>query len=248
MGTTRTAVVTGGGRGIGRAICARLAAGGASVAVLDIDPEGANRAARELCSTGATALGVVADVADKTSVHSALDRIHAELGPVEILVNNAAVSTLVPFLDLTEELWDRTIAVHLRGTFLCCQAMIPDMVRAGWGRIINLASVAALTGGGPTIGHYAAAKGGIISLTRALALEFAANGITVNVVAPGLVDTPGLRASGMPHKAIEALGKQSPAGRLGTPEDIAAACAYLVSEEASFFTGQIMSPNGGVYM
>jgi 2-hydroxycyclohexanecarboxyl-CoA dehydrogenase len=248
LGNGKNAVVTGGGSGIGRAICLRLAADGADVAVLDINRDSAQRVAQEVTALGRRAATVTVDVADAPIVGAAVERVHAELGAVQILVNCAGLGSFAPFLQMTDEHWDRTIATHLRGTFLCCRACLPDMVAAGWGRIVNIASVAGLTGGGPALAHYAAAKGGIIALTKTLALEFGRQGITANVIAPGLIDTPGLCASGINQQILDFAVKQAPIPRVGTPEDVAAACAYLVSEHAAFFTGQIMSPNGGVYM
>jgi NAD(P)-dependent dehydrogenase (short-subunit alcohol dehydrogenase family) len=139
------------------------------------------------------------------------------------------------------------LAVHLRGTFLVTQAVLPDMVAARWGRIVTLSSVGGLRGG-PQLAHYAAAKAGVIGFTKALALEVGSEGITANSVAPGLVDTPMLRGSGIPPEMLEQSRRQIPVGRLGTPEDIAAACAFLVSDAAGFMTGQIVSPNGGGWL
>jgi len=244
----KVAVVTGGGSGIGRGICLRLARDGFDVAVLDLDPARADAVTAELSSLGRRATAVSVDVADSASVASAAENVHRELGPVKVLVNCAGYGAFNPFLDMTDEQWDRMIATHLRGTFLCCRAFLPDMVAGRWGRVVNVASVAGLTGGGAAFAHYAAAKGGIIALTKALALEFGRRGITANVVAPGLVETPGLHDSGMPQEAIDFVVNQSPIPHIGTPDEVAAACAYLVSDEARYFTGQIMSPNGGVYM
>jgi 2-hydroxycyclohexanecarboxyl-CoA dehydrogenase len=244
----KNAVVTGGGSGIGRAICLRLASDGADVAVLDINHDSAQRVAREVAALGRRSVTALLDVSESPAVRAAADLVHTQLGPVQILINSAGLGSFAPFLQMTDEHWDRTIATHLRGTFLCCRVFLPDMVAAGWGRVVNVASVAGLTGGGPALAHYAAAKGGIIALTKTLALEFGRQGITANVIAPGLIDTPGLRASGINQEIIDIAVKQAPIQHVGTPEDVAAACAYLVSEQAAFFTGQIMSPNGGVYM
>jgi NAD(P)-dependent dehydrogenase (short-subunit alcohol dehydrogenase family) len=238
-------VVTGGGSGIGRSISLHLARAGASVGVLDIDGGASERTATEI---GGGALAVCADVADAEAVRAAVERVRARLGPVHILVNVAGIGAFVPLLEMRQEEWDRMIAVHLTGTFNCARAAVPDMLAAGWGRIVNTASVAGLNGGGPGLSHYAAAKGGIIAFTKALAHELGPSGITVNCIAPGLIDTPLIRQSKVSDELRAQTARSSPMRRIGVPDDIAAACAFLVSEEASFFTGQVMSPNGGRYM
>jgi NAD(P)-dependent dehydrogenase (short-subunit alcohol dehydrogenase family) len=243
---TKIAVVTGGASGIGRSICQRLARDGADVAVLDVDRDGAQRVAAEVAGLGRRGLGVEADVSSAASVAAAVGRVHGELGPVQILVNDAGIADFTPLLEMTEAQWDRMIAVHLKGTFNCTRGLLPDMVAGGWGRIVNISSVGGL-GGAPGLVHYAAAKAGIIGFTKALAVEVGARGVTVNAIAPGLIETPLLKKSGVPAAIFQVSVQQSPVGRIGRPEDIAAACAYLVSEEASFFTGQVLSPNGGGY-
>lgn len=249
MGLTgRSAVVTGGASGIGRSIALRLARDGADVAILDLDVAAAEEVARQVVSGGRRAIAAQADVASGPSVGAALDRVRGELGPIHVLVNDAGIAGFVPLLQMTEEQWDRLIAVHLKGTFNCTRALLPGMIDARWGRVVNIASVAGLNGGGPGLTHYAAAKAGIIGFTKALALEVAAFGVTVNAIAPGLVETPLLAKSGMPQEVRDRVVQQMPVRRIGTPDDIAAACAYLASEEASFFTGQVMSPNGGGYL
>lgn len=185
----RNAVVTGGGRGIGRAIALVLAAQGATVAVWDLDGTNAHETADAIGEAGGKAVAVVGDAADATAVAAAVDRTHAELGPVTILVNNAGITNYVPFPDLTEETWDRMIRINLKGPFLVTRAFVPDMLTAGHGRVVNISSSSAQTGG-PAVSHYAASKGGVIGLTKALASEFADTGITVNNVAPSLIDTP----------------------------------------------------------
>jgi len=244
----RTAVVTGGASGIGRAIALRLARDGADVGILDVDVAGAERVTREVTAIGRRALAVETDVASSTSVRAAVERVHRELAPVGILVNAAGIASFVPLLQMTEETWDRLVAVHLKGTFNCTRAVLPDMIAARWGRVVSIASVAGLNGGGPGLAHYAAAKAGIIGFTKAVALEMAGFGITVNAIAPGLIDTPLLDRSGMPREVRERIVQQMPVGRIGAPDDIAAACAYLVAEDASFVTGQVLSPNGGGYL
>jgi len=243
----RTAVVTGGASGIGRGICVRLAQRGIHVAVVDLNLPGAQRVAAEITAAGGRALAVGADVADAHSVAAAIEQVHRDLGAVHILVNDAGICEFVSLMEMSIEQWTRMIAVHLNGAFHCSRAVVPDMVAAGWGRIVNLASVAGLNGGGTGLAHYAAAKGGIIGFTKALAQELGPSGITVNAIAPGLIDTPMVRASGIPEGIIHATIQRAPVRRIGAPQDIAAACAFLVSDDAGFFTGQVMSPNGGTY-
>jgi len=241
-------VVTGGASGIGRAIVLRLARDGADVAILDVDVAGAERIAREVTANGRRALAVETDVAASAGVGGSVERVRGELAPVTLLVNAAGIASFVPLLQMTEGDWDRLIAVHLKGTFNCTRAVLPDMIAARWGRVVSIASVAGLNGGGPGLAHYAAAKAGIIGFTKAVALEMAGFGITVNAIAPGLIDTPLLDRSGMPREVRDRIVQQIPVGRIGAPDDIAAACAYLVSEDASFVTGQVLSPNGGGYL
>jgi len=243
----RNAMVTGGASGIGRAICLRLAREGTDVAVLDLDQAGGRQVADEVGALHRRAVAVEADVASAASVAAAVERVHAALGPVHILVNDAGIAGLVPLQDMSEEQWDRMIAVHLKGAFNCTRTILGDMLATGWGRIVNVSSVAGLSGA-PELVHYSAAKAGLIGFTKALAAEVGPRGITVNAIAPGLIDTPLLQRSGWPDSLTRAIIAQNPIKRIGTPEDIAAACAYLVSEEASYVTGQVLSPNGGGYL
>jgi len=191
---------------------------------------------------------VAGDVADAAAVGGAVERARAALGPIHIMINVAGIGAFVPLLEMSQAEWDRMIAVHLTGTFNCTRAAVPDMLAAGWGRIVNTASVAGLSGGGPGLSHYAAAKGGIIAFSKALAHELGPSGITVNCIAPGLIDTPLIRSSLVTAELRARAIQGAPVRRIGEPEDIAAACAFLVSDAASFFTGQVMSPNGGRYM
>jgi len=243
----RNAMVTGGASGIGRAICLRLAREGTDVAVLDLDQAGGRQVADEVGALHRRAVAVEADVASAASVAAAVERVHAALGPVHILVNDAGIAGVVPLQDMSEEQWDRMIAVHLKGAFNCTRTILGDMLATGWGRIVNVSSVAGLSGA-PELVHYSAAKAGLIGFTKALAAEVGPRGITVNAIAPGLIDTPLLQRSGWPDSLTRAIIAQNPIKRIGTPEDIAAACAYLVSEEASYVTGQVLSPNGGGYL
>jgi 2-hydroxycyclohexanecarboxyl-CoA dehydrogenase len=164
-----------------------------------------------------------------------------------VLVNNAGLDGFSPFLELSLEDWDRVLAVNLTGTFQCCQAVVPGMLEAGWGRIINISSSSA-QGGQPLMAHYVASKAGVIGLTKSLALELGPKGITVNTIPPGFIDTPMLRASeakGLLGQGVAHHEKLTPVRRVGRPEDIAATCSFLVREEASYITGQVIGVNGG---
>jgi NAD(P)-dependent dehydrogenase (short-subunit alcohol dehydrogenase family) len=243
----RTAVGTGGASGIGRAIALRLARDGAAVAVLDRDAEGAARVAAEIDAIGPRAVAVTVDVADTADVDRAVEHVHAGLGCAHVLVTAAGIAEFCPTVQLTDERWERMIAVHLGGTFKAIRAFAPDMIAEGWGRIIAIASVAGLIGG-PGLSHYSAAKAGIIALAKSVARELGPAGVTANAIAPGLVDTPLLRASQVPDAIFSRAVEMSPVRRMGTPDDIAAAAAFLASPEAGWFTGQVMSPNGGAHV
>ncbi|SEP05187.1 SDR family NAD(P)-dependent oxidoreductase [Trujillonella endophytica] len=240
----KVAVVTGGARGIGRAIALVLARHGAAVAVWDLDLAGAEEAAAEIRAAGGTAVAVGGDAAEASSVRAAAERTRAELGPVTVLVNNAGINETARFTELAEDAWDRVIRINLKGPFLVTQALVPDMLEAGWGRIVNISSSSAQTGS-PNMAHYVSSKGGVIGLTKALAMEYVAKGITVNHVPPGFIDTPLTRET---LGDVAAVAKMMPMKRAGTPEDVAHAVAYLASEEAGYVTGQTLSPNGGRYL
>jgi 2-hydroxycyclohexanecarboxyl-CoA dehydrogenase len=230
----KTAVVTGGGSGIGRAIAERLAADGYHVATLDLSPAGATFAQE-------------ADVTDRAQVDRALAAVRERLGPVTILVNAAGVDGFKRFANLDFATWQRVIDVNLNGVFHCIQAVLPDMLEAGWGRIVNISSSSAQSGQ-QFMTHYVAAKSAVNGLTKALALELGPAGITVNAVPPGFIDTPMLRraeARGLLGGTMDEHIERTPVRRAGRPEDIAAACAFLVSEEAGYITGQILGVNGG---
>jgi NAD(P)-dependent dehydrogenase (short-subunit alcohol dehydrogenase family) len=243
----RTAIVTGGGSGIGLAISERLAADGIAVAVLDRDGDAAAEAAGKIAATAGTAMGVAADVTDRAAIDAAVQQVGSTLGVPTILVNNAGLDGFSPFLALSLEAWNRVLEVNLTGTFQCCQAVLPGMVDAGWGRIVNISSSSA-QGGQPLMAHYVASKAGVIGLTKSLALEFGPKGITVNTIPPGFIDTPMLRkseAKGLLGEGVEHHEKLTPVRRVGRPEDIAATCAFLVRDEASYITGQVIGVNGG---
>jgi NAD(P)-dependent dehydrogenase (short-subunit alcohol dehydrogenase family) len=243
----RHALVTGGGSGIGRAVAQHLARDGAAVTVLDLDGGSARAVAEALVATGARAHAVVADVSDAAAVAGAVADARGALGAVHVLVGCAGIAGFAPLLEMTAAQWERMLAVHLTGTFTATRAVLPDMIAARWGRVVTISSVGGLRGG-PNLTHYAAAKAGVIGFTKALALEVGMHGITANAVAPGLVDTPMLRGSGIPAAVLEQSLRQIPVGRLGTPEDVAAVCAFLASPEAAFVTGQVVSPNGGGWL
>jgi 2-hydroxycyclohexanecarboxyl-CoA dehydrogenase len=239
--TGKTALVTGGGSGLGRACSIQLARDGASVAVWDLNQQAAAQTVRLIEAEGHRSTAYVGDASVKTQIEPILARIRAELGPVLILVNNAGISEFQPFLQVTQESLERMFRVNLMGPFILTQAAVPDMLTAAWGRIINLSSSSAQTGT-KHMSHYSSSKGAILSLTRTLALEFADRGITVNNIAPASIDTPMMRAF---QVDIDAVGQGSPMKRLGKPEDIAAACSFLASEAAAYVTGQTLGVNGG---
>ncbi len=247
MSDGRIAVVTGGASGIGLAICERLAADGLDVVVFDRDTEAAEAAAEKISAAGGTAIAVTADVTDRGQIEAGVETVRTRLGRPTVLVNNAGLDGFHPFLKITPEKWNQILAVNLTGTFHCCQVVVPDMLDAGWGRIVNISSSSAHSGQ-PLMTHYVAAKAGVIGFTKALALELGPNGITVNTIPPGFIDTPMLRRSearGLLGKGVEYHASQTPVRRAGRPEDIAAMCSFLVRDEASYITGQVLGVNGG---
>ncbi len=248
MITGKTALITGAASGIGRRVALMLASQGARSILFDLNQAGLDQTAASIRNERGTALPMVVDVANAAEVADAVQSARAQLGAIAILVNVAGISDFTPFLQITAEHWRRMLAVHLDGSFFCTQAVVPDMIAAKWGRIVNTSSVAGLNGGGPALAHYAAAKGGILGFTKALAHELGPSGITVNAIAPGLIDTPMVRQTAIGEKLLARMGVSLPVQRVGSPEDVAAACAYLVSEEAGFVTGQVISPNGGAYL
>jgi len=243
---SRVAVVTGGTSGIGLGVARALVADGHRVAVLDRNGGAADAAAGEL---GTLALAIEVDVADRASVDGAFAKIRGELGPVAIIVTSAGIESFQPLLDITPESWERILAVNLTGTFTCVQAAVPDMLAAGWGRIVTIASSSAQSGA-PNMAHYAASKGGVISLTKSIAVELARKGITANAITPSLVDTPMARAAEAAgdFPGVDLVGSMVPVGRAGTPADIAATCAFLCSDGGSYITGQVIGVNGGMYI
>ncbi len=249
----RLAVVTGGGRGIGAAIAEALAAAGADVALLGRHRETLEFRAESLsASYDAVVKYMACDVADEASVARAFAAVRDALGDPHILVNNAGQSAGVPFTETTRETWDRMIAVNLTGTFLCTQQVIPAMLQAGWGRIVNIASTAGIKGYSHTAA-YCAAKHGVVGLTRALAIETAKRGITVNAVCPGYTDTDMaasavdnlVRAGKTEDQARRAITRVMPIGRLIRPEEVASAVLWLCSPDAAAVTGQAIAVAGG---
>lgn len=243
---TRVAVVTGGGSGLGRAISVGLARAGHRVAVMDVNADAAENVAAELRAVGAQALSVGVDVADEASVDAAFDAVRQSLGPVEIVVTSAAIAGFTRFDKITLEEWNRYLAVNLTGTFLCLRAALSDMMVARWGRIVTISSAAGQQGA-PGQGHYSATKGGVIALTKTLARDYAAKGITANTVPPFAIDSPMLQEQQRSGKLppSEYLTKAIPAGHLGTGEDVAALCTFLCSDAAGYITGQVIGVNGG---
>ena len=230
----KTAVVTGGASGIGRAVAERLRSDGCRVAVIDLSPTD-------------DGFGHVADVSDRAQVDTAIATIREEFGPILVLVNAAGVEGFKKFSRMSFQEWSKVIDVNLNGVFHTIQAVLPDMLEAGWGRIVNISS-SSTHSGQPFMAHYVAAKSAVNGLTKALALEYGPCGITVNAVPPGFVDTPMLRSAESRHLlggTVEEHINRTPVRRVGRPEDIAAACAFFVSEEASYITGQILGVNGG---
>ena len=240
----RVAVVTGGASGIGLGVARRFLADGHRVAVFDIDPATLKAAADEL-----DVVAVEVDVADRASVDAGFAEVRSRLGPVELLVTSAGIESFTPVLDITPERWDRILAVNLTGTFTCIQAALPDMLAAGFGRIVTISSSSAQSGA-PNMAHYAASKGGVISLTKALAVELARKGITVNTIPPSLVDTPMARQSEAAgdFPGVDVVAPMVPLGRAATPDDIAGACSFLCSDDGSYITGQVIGVNGGMYI
>jgi len=238
------ALVTGGTRGIGKAIALRLAAGGADVAVASRSSDG-TPVVRELEKLGVRALAVRGDVADPGAVRQLTAEVRRVLGPVDILVNNAAVADTAyrNAWELAAESWEGMISVNLSGVHYCCAAVLPGMLSLGWGRIVNIASTSGLSGGTSGV-HYAASKGGVIALSKALARELAPRGITVNVVAPSKIDTEMFRSVNGEEERRETI-RRIPVGRLGRPEEIAEAVAYFAGPQSGYTTGQVLVASGG---
>jgi 3-oxoacyl-[acyl-carrier protein] reductase len=242
----RTALVTGAGSGIGAAIATHLAARGANVVVNDIDPAAAERTVAAIAAASGIAVAFAADVTSEPEVGAMCRRILETFGALDILVNNAGVLSTTPTAELAVDAWERTLAVNLTGAFNCCRAVLPAMQQRRYGKIINIASLAGESGGISVGVDYAASKGGLLALTRRLALEAAAFAINVNAIAPGTTSTPMVDA--MPEKDRTALLAKIPLGRFATPADIAYAACFLAGDESSFITGATLDVNGGLLM
>ncbi|EJL34405.1 SDR family NAD(P)-dependent oxidoreductase [Novosphingobium sp. AP12] len=243
----RTAIVTGGASGMGRATSLRFARDGHAVGVLDIDGKGAAEVADEINAAGGKAIALTADLGERGQIEAAVALTREALGPVTIVVNNAAVESFAPVAEVTDADWDQLMAVNLKGAFVLIQTVLDDMVAAGWGRVINVSAFGAQIGA-PNMALYTASKGGVIAMTRSMAVELGRQGITVNSVSPGFIDTPMARRAidgdlfPVPYEQIIA---SYPIPRLGKPEEIAAACAFFASEDAGYVTGQLLGVNGG---
>lgn len=250
----RAALVTGAAGGLGQAVAAALAAQGVAVAALDRDAAGAERTTALVASGGARTVALGADVSDTAQVMRAVSQAREALGPLDFLVNLAGYFHSAPLQELSDEQWERMLAVHLGGTFRCTRAVLPGMIDRRFGRIVNIASVQAYGAGFgyiPVSTHYAAAKAGLIGFTKSLAREVAPHGINVNAVAPTAVDTPQWRADA-PAADIERRRAERarviPLGRIGEPADVAGAVLYLLSPASSFITGQVVNLMGGELM
>jgi 3-oxoacyl-[acyl-carrier protein] reductase len=239
----KVAIITGASRGIGRQTALTLAGAGATV-VLTSRGDAAEAVAAEVTAAGGQALALAADVADSEAVHRVIDTTHERFGRIDVLVNNAGITRDQLLLRMKREDWDAVVATNLTGTFLCTQAVLKTMLKQRSGRIISISSVVGQSGN-PGQTNYAATKAGIIGFSKALAREVASRSITVNVVAPGLIDTDMTRDISSDAQAnwVSAI----PLGRLGTPDDVAAAVCFLASDAAGYITGQVLAVNGGMY-
>jgi 3-oxoacyl-[acyl-carrier protein] reductase len=239
----KKAVVSGGAGGIGHTVCTAFAEVGADVAIIDLAK--AERTARKIVELGRKALTFRVDVSNFSDVDACMKKINAEFERIDILVNVAGRAQYVPFSKMTEQMWDRSIAYNLKGVFNCTRAVINYMIERRYGKIINISSLGGIIGT-PTHVHYSAAKAGVIGMSKGLAKEVAKLGINVNVIAPGLIETPMIEKIG--KKLRDELVQGVLVGRLGTPEDIASLTLFLASDEASYIVGQVISPNGGFYI
>ena len=247
----RTALVTGGGRGIGRAIALALAREGASVAVADVLADSARAVAAEVESLGAKGLALTVDLTRRAEVEAMAERALARFAQVDVLVSNAGWDRMGLFLDTDEDTWDRIIAVNLKAMLYVCKAVLPSMVSRGAGKVVNIASDAGRVGSsGEAV--YSATKGAVIAFSKALAREMARHRITVNAVCPGLTETPLLQSlrdqSPKMERILDAVTRATPLGRVATPEEIAGAVVFFASPEADFITGQTLSVSGGLTM
>ena len=239
--SAEVAIVTGGAKGIGFGIAAALARKGLRIALFDLDRAALDHAASALVTEGAEVIGLPVDVTNGASVNEAVEAVVERFGRIDVLVNNAGIVRDKRITKMSDDDWDAVIGVNLKSQFLCCRAVLAHMSAARYGRIVNISSRAWLGGVGQS--NYSAAKGGVVSLTRSLALEWASAGITVNAVAPGIVDTPLFQA--FDAELQERLKKSVPVQRIGTPDDIAHAVLFFAQREASYITGQTLYVCGG---
>ena len=242
----RAALVTGAAQGLGESIARALHARGAAVCVLDVDGAGARRVAASLDEAGRSAWAAEADVRDREAIAGAVDEVVDRCGALDVLVNNAARTVGRPLWEIDQAEWDDVLAVNLRGVFFGCQLAGPLMRERGWGRIVNLASLAGQQGGAVAGAHYAASKAGIVVLTKMVAKELAPFGVTANAVAPAAVRGPVMET--LPAERLDALRATIPVGRFGEPEEIGALVAFLCSDEAGYITGATVDANGGLFM
>jgi NAD(P)-dependent dehydrogenase (short-subunit alcohol dehydrogenase family) len=242
----KTVLVTGAGQGIGATIATVFAERGANVAVNDVDPATGERTTGEMVSGGQSAAFFAADITSEPGVRSMCEDIVETFGSLDILVNNAGILGTSPTEELDLDAWERTLSVNLTGAFICCKAALPLMRAQRYGKIVNISSLAGESGGIMVGADYSASKGGLLALTRKLALEVAAFGINVNAIAPGTTRTP--MSDALPEEDRAALVAKIPLGRLGEPEGIAYAACFLASDEASFITGATLDVNGGLLM
>jgi 2-hydroxycyclohexanecarboxyl-CoA dehydrogenase len=242
----KTALVTGAAAGIGKACAKRLASEGIAVGVLDVDSKGCQDVVDEIEAAGGKAMALEASIANRGQVTAAAAKLRVKFGPITIVVNNAGISRVVPFKELTDEQWDEMMEINLKGTFVVTQVVLPDMEAAKWGRIVNISSSSAQTGA-VGMAHYSSSKGAIMTLTRTLAQELGPLGITVNTIPPGTVMHTIMSEAQRQRdpERMNATIATIPVRRAGEPEDIANACAWLVSEDSSYVTGQTIGVNGG---
>jgi len=240
----KVAIVTGAGRGLGRGIALKLGREGAKVAVADVIEANAQSVAQEICQAGGKAIGARADISIKPEVETLFAKVVAELGPIDILVNNAGINRDAALHKMTDEQWDKVIAVNLTGTFYCLRLAAQQMRERGYGRIVNISSMSWLGNFGQS--NYAAAKAGVVGLTKTAARELAKKGITVNAICPGFIDTEMTR--GVPPNVWEAMIGKIWTGRVGSPEDVGNVVAYLASDEASYVTGEVINVSGGMVL
>ena len=240
----KVAIVTGAGRGLGRGIALKLGREGAKVAVADVIEANAQSVAKEICAAGGKAIGARADISIKPEVEALFAKVVAELGPIDILVNNAGINRDAALHKMTDEQWDKVIAVNLTGTFYCLRLAAQQMRERGYGRIVNIASMSWLGNFGQS--NYAAAKAGVVGLTKTAARELAKKGVTVNAICPGFIDTEMTR--GVPSSVWDQMIAKIWTGKVGSPEDVGNVVAFLASDEAAYVTGEVINVSGGMVL